>query len=84
MGRNPGCAARRFEPDPDVVALVEKHGASRVGLAYALDADAMRRYLAGVSQRTTRWWIEINRDAVERELRQGPARIGAEAVREGA
>ena len=48
--------------------MVERYGAVRVGLMYGLDGDAMRRYAAGVSQRATRWWIEVNAETVERDL----------------
>jgi hypothetical protein len=65
MGNNHG---RRFEPAPRVLALIERYGAVRVGLMYGLDGDALRRYAAGVSQRATRWWIEVNAGTVERDL----------------
>jgi len=65
-------ASRRFDPLPGVVALVARHGAARVGVAYALDADAVRRYLDGASQRATRWWFELHLEAVTRELNGGP------------
>jgi hypothetical protein len=66
MSKTPG--GRRFAPDPSVLALVERYGAPRVGIAYGLDGDAIRRYQAGASQRATRWWIECNATAVERDL----------------
>lgn len=62
---------RRFEPDPRVLRLIETYGASTVGREYALDGDAMRRYASGISQRTTKWWIEVNCEAVARDLRAG-------------
>jgi len=48
--------------------MIERYGAPRVGLMYGLDGDALRRYAAGVSQRTTRWWIELHTETVERDL----------------
>ena len=61
-------ARARFTPDPRVGALIERHGAPRVGLMFGLDADAMRRYEDGASQRTTRWWIETHLDSVVRDF----------------
>lgn len=71
MGTRSAPPARRFDPDPRVVGMVERHGAARVGRLFALDGDALRRYAAGVSQRTTQWWIELNAETVERELAEG-------------
>ncbi len=68
MGSNHSLAGRRFEPDPRVLAMVERYGATRVGLMYGLDGDAMRRYAAGVSQRATRWWIELHTETVAHDL----------------
>lgn len=61
-------AARRFEPDPRIVRLVEQYGAARVGLMYGMNGDAVRRYLDGASQRSTRWWFEMNLETVARDL----------------
>jgi len=68
MGSKHGSAGPRFEPDPRVLAMIERYGAVRVGLMFGLDGDALRRYAAGVSQRATRWWIEVNAETVERDL----------------
>jgi len=35
---------------------------------YGLDGDTLRRYAAGISRRATRWWIDLNRETVERDL----------------
>ena len=72
---NLGRPGRRFAPDATVAALVAEHGASKVGLAYGLDADVLRRYLDGASQRTTRFWIELHRDRVAAELSARPVRL---------
>ncbi len=54
--------------------MVERYGAARVGRMFGLDGDSLRRYAAGVSQRTTRWWIEIHAETVERDLlAEGPS-----------
>ena len=59
---------RRYEPDSRVAALVERYGAPRVALFFALDADTLRRYLDGASRRATRWWIETHAETVARDL----------------
>lgn len=58
----------QYEPDPRIVYLVEHHGASKVGTAFALDGDSIRRYIAGVSKRTNRWWLEAHVHVVWREF----------------
>lgn len=64
----PASGRSRFRPDPRVLALVQRYGAPRVGLMFGLDADVIRRYGDGASQRTTQWWIESHLETVERDL----------------
>jgi hypothetical protein len=65
---------RRFVPDSRVATLIERYGATRVAKLLAIDADSLRRYAEGVSQRATRWWIECHLEPVARELGDEDAR----------
>ena len=69
---SPRPASRRFDPLPELLALIERYGAARVGAAYGQDADSVRRYVDGASQRTTRWWFELHLESVTRELDARP------------
>jgi hypothetical protein len=63
-----------------VVALVARYGAVRVGAAYALDGDGLRRYVDGASIRTSRWWIELHVDTISRDLAAEDTRRGVLAL----
>ena len=59
---------RAYKPNPVIVDLVQRHGASRVGEVLGLNADRLRAYVDGASRRATRWWIEVHAEQVSAEL----------------